>query len=128
MSNRTSVQVENRASLAPILIESLRDNNGRRSVTRLYLHPGRNLILHYHTEFEETFEVLEGEFTVWHAKTNNINAGQSSRKIKLKETHRFKNQSQQIVIANVIVEPGHAGCEDVNKILAGLEKEANLMR
>lgn len=110
-------------SLAPVTVESLKNNNGKRSVTLAIFPPGAECLWHEHAQYEETFEIKEGEFTVWHGTTKEvIKAGQSSGKIKLREPHRFKNESQQNVVAHIIVEPGHKGCEDVNSILAGLEK------
>jgi mannose-6-phosphate isomerase-like protein (cupin superfamily) len=113
--------------MAPVLIESLRDNGGTRSVTRGFFPPGAESLLHYHTQFEETFEVVEGEFTVWLGTTKlTLGAGQSSPKIKSNELHRFKNLTQKNVVANVIIGPGHVGCENATLILAGLEKDGKI--
>jgi mannose-6-phosphate isomerase-like protein (cupin superfamily) len=111
-------------SNAPILIESLNDNGSKRSITQGVFPPGAECYFHYHTQFEETFEVIEGKFTVFIGNTKlTLTKGQSSPQIKKREIHRFKNLSQKNVIANIILEPGHPGCENVNKILSGLEKD-----
>src|SRR5450432_677392 len=111
-------------SNAPILIESLKENNGKRSVSKGIFPPGAECLKHYHTQWEETFEVVEGEFTVHIGKTvYSLTAGQSAPKIKINEIHYFQNLSKQNVIANVISEPGHAGCENATRILSGLESD-----
>jgi quercetin dioxygenase-like cupin family protein len=111
-------------SQAPILIESLKDNNGRRTISQAVFPPGAECPMHYHTEFEETFEVLEGEFTVFIGKTKlTLTTGQSTPKIKTNENHYFKNSSKKNVVVNIISEPGHAGGENATKILSGLERD-----
>jgi quercetin dioxygenase-like cupin family protein len=111
-------------SNAPVLIESLKDNNSKRSVSKGVFPPGAECLKHYHTQWEETFEVLEGEFTVYIGKTvHTLTAGQSAPKIKTNEFHHFKNLSKQNVIANIISEPGYAGCENATKIVSGLETD-----
>jgi quercetin dioxygenase-like cupin family protein len=111
----------------PILIESLKDNNGKRSISKAVFPPGAKCFRHHHTQWEETFEVIEGEFTVYIGKAMHIlTAGKSSPKIRTGEAHYFKNLSKQNVIANVISEPGHVGCENATKILSGLEADGRL--
>lgn len=111
----------------PTLIESLTTNNGKRSVTRATFPPGAKALLHYHTQFRETFKVHKGELTILHgAIKQTLQAGQSSNTINTHEIHCFKNLSHQNVVADIILEPGHLGCEMTNMILAGLEREGKL--
>ena len=71
--------------------------------------------------------MLEGEFTVWQGNTKlTLTQGQLTPKIRTNEIHYFKNLSQKNVLANIIIEPGHAGCEHVTRILGGLEKDGLL--
>jgi uncharacterized cupin superfamily protein len=66
--------------------------------------------MHYHTKSEETFKVIEGEFTVFIGKRKlTFTKGQSTPKIKTNENHYFKNSSQKNVVSNIIFERGHVG-------------------
>jgi mannose-6-phosphate isomerase-like protein (cupin superfamily) len=114
-------------SYGPTLIESLTTNNGKRTITRAVFPPGAKALLHYHTQFRETFKVHEGELTIFHGSTKQtLKTGQSSDTIKTYEVHCFKNLSHQNIVADIILEPGHLGCEMTNMILAGLEREGKL--
>jgi quercetin dioxygenase-like cupin family protein len=105
----------------PVLIESLTSNGGRRSVTRAVFARAAKAVLHYHTEYEETFHVIKGQLTV--IKSGQIfvvNSGQHSPTIHIGEFHTYKNDSDSDVTVDIILEPGHAGCEAANNIVANL--------
>ena len=45
--------------------ESCTANDGERTVIQGMFAPGAMAPMHYHTEFNESFEVLKGELSVW---------------------------------------------------------------
>jgi quercetin dioxygenase-like cupin family protein len=45
--------------------ESCTTNGGVRTVINGIFIPGAMAPMHYHTEFDESFEILEGELAVW---------------------------------------------------------------
>src|SRR3982750_4107316 len=101
----------------PTLIESLTSNHGARSVTRATFPAGATALKHYHTDYRETFKVLQGELTVIKAGNRYaVKAGQLSPTIETKEIHTYINGTKENVIVDIILEPGHRGCELANII------------
>ncbi|NOT76652.1 MAG: cupin domain-containing protein [Cyclobacteriaceae bacterium] len=111
----------------PITIESLHSNGGARTVTRAVFPPGASAVMHYHTQYNESFRVIEGQLIlIKSGKEFKLNIGQLSPEIEFTEIHTYKNKSDHEVIVDIILEPGHQGCEDSNLILAALAKENKL--
>lgn len=107
---------------APTLLESLHDNNGVRSRFQV-ISVGGSVPTHYHEQFDEIFEIVEGEATLWigKAKTKLI-AGQSVT-AKKNIIHAYKVKSGTKAVVNVTLEPGNQGFENVIKIMNGLQAE-----
>jgi mannose-6-phosphate isomerase-like protein (cupin superfamily) len=111
----------------PVTIESFRNNGGKRSVTRAIFPAGAKAVFHYHTQYQETFRVLSGELNVIHGDVmQTVRQGQLSDIIPRNETHCYMNVSTNAVEVDIILEPGHKGCEMTNSIVTGLEKDDKL--
>jgi len=111
----------------PVTIESLESNGGTRSVTKAVFPPGAKAVSHYHTEYEETFKVSRGQLTVIkNGKRIAVNAGELSPTIKMRDVHTYINESSADVTVEIILEPGHKGCEIANRLLIVLAKQKKL--
>ncbi len=111
----------------PLLIESLRNNSGDRSVTRVTLPPDAKALPHFHSLYNETFVVHSGWLTVIHnSGKHRIGQDIKSYTIPKRDTHAYKNDSGGEVVVDFILEPGHDGCEKTNDIIAGLARDKRL--
>lgn len=103
--------------------ESCETNGGLRSVIQGVFAHGAMAPTHYHTEFEESFEVLEGELSVWDSGHKKILKPRDKSTIKKRVLHRFKNESGKSAKVLVILEPGYKPFEQNIKIMMGLQKD-----
>lgn len=103
--------------------ESCTTNGGVRSVIHGIFADGAMAPTHYHTEFSESFEVLEGELSVWQeGKKMILKAGDRATIPKLVR-HKFKNESGSTVIVNIIIEPGYKPFEQNIQVMMGLQRD-----
>ena len=106
--------------------ESCRTNRGKRSVVYAVFSPGASASTHFHTDFDETLEVTEGELIVWiERKKHRLTPGDRVA-IPRGVRHRFKNKSGAFAKAIVTLEPGHRGYEQNIAILRGLQADGKL--
>jgi quercetin dioxygenase-like cupin family protein len=111
----------------PVTIETLKSNGGLRSITRAILPAGAKAVRHYHTQYTERFKVIQGELIVIKSgKKYSVRAGESSPSINTMEVHYFKNESADAVTVDIILQPGHQGCETSNLIFSALARENKL--
>lgn len=103
--------------------ESSTENGGVRSVIHGIFISGAMAPMHYHTEFNESFEVLEGELTVWNNGQKSILKPGDKTTVKMNLRHKFKNESNQTVKVLITTEPGYKPFEENIKIMMGLQKD-----
>ena len=103
--------------------ESCTENGGIRSVIYGIFIPGAMAPMHYHTEFNESFEVLEGELTVWNNGLKTILKPGDKTTVKRNLHHKFKNKSDHTVKVHITTEPGYENFEKNIKIMMGLQKD-----
>lgn len=114
---------EDRRDKVGFVKESCRTNDGRRSVIQGSFGPGAMAPTHYHTEFDESFEILEGELSVWNTgKKMTLTSGDKAT-IRRGAHHSFKNESGKTVRALVILEPGYYPFEQNIQIMMGLQRD-----
>lgn len=108
------------------LIESARNNNGKVSRFESKVAPGSTVPTHYHMAFEEHFEVIEGELTVWIDNRKVVLTAGQKFEIKKNVKHRWKNESKTETrfIGSVI--PGNIAFESLLPLFAGLKKDGQL--
>ena len=103
--------------------ESCTGNGGIRTVINGIFIPGAMAPMHYHTEFDESFEILEGELSVWNnGEKLTLKKGDKAT-VKKRVLHRFKNESDSDVKLLVTTEPGYEPFEQNIKIMMGLQKD-----
>ncbi|MEJ1242245.1 cupin domain-containing protein [Chryseolinea sp. T2] len=111
----------------PVTIESLESNGGARTVTKAIFPPGAKSVPHVHTAYEERFKVLQGELTVIKNGIEYVvNTGEYSPTIQKGERHSYINKSRQAVTVDIILQPGHEGCEVSNRLFVALAKQNRL--
>jgi quercetin dioxygenase-like cupin family protein len=104
-------------------LQTSAETNGKFSEMEFTLGPGGGNPVHRHTGFTETFTAIDG----------NLGLSLNGREIVLKlgetvtvkrgEVHRFYNKSKQEVKFNVVITPGHAGAENMLRIMYGLAQD-----
>ena len=118
--------MENTLDKVGYVEESCTTNGGVRSVIHGVFTPGAMAPNHYHTEFNESFEIIEGELAVWDTgKKTVLKAGERTT-INLGNLHKFKNESDKAVTLLITVEPGYVTFEHNINIMRGLQDEGML--
>lgn len=105
----------------PYLIESGESNGGRRTVLRAWFHAGASVQPHFHTEFEETFRITEGEMLIEVDGNQQVLKAGDSIKIPPRAVHSFSMLS--LSVAEIILKPAHPGFEQAMAVLAGTQKD-----
>jgi quercetin dioxygenase-like cupin family protein len=111
----------------PTIVESMASNHGARSITRVTFPAGATAIKHYHTEYRETFKVHQGELAVIKDGKKYLVKSGLSPIIEMNEIHTYKNSTKENVVVDIILEPGHSGCELANMIITGIAEENKLV-
>jgi mannose-6-phosphate isomerase-like protein (cupin superfamily) len=78
---------------------------------------------HYHTLFEETFEVLEGELFIGKGKMNTTLKPGDSITVPIGSVHFFKNKTDLNCRVRISINPGNTDFEDAFSIYYGLKKD-----
>ncbi len=112
---------------AATFLKTARETQGEYTLLEIELaaHGGNGL--HYHTEFTEQFEVLDGEL--------NVQLGSEQQTLKPGETalvprnvsHRFFSTSDEPARFLVTLRPGHAGFEKSVQVAYGLASDGKTM-
>lgn len=96
------------------------ETGGAYTLIQVELSPGGGNSAHTHSEFTETFKMIQGPLTL---QCNNLEKtlqeGESFT-VPKKAVHLFKNPTDKKVIFQVELRPGYAGFEKAIKIAYGL--------
>jgi mannose-6-phosphate isomerase-like protein (cupin superfamily) len=106
-----------------IFLTTSKQSNGEKTIMEVTIGPKGGNPLHYHKQFSETFNVLEGELT--------IQVGPEKMKLKagdkatapMHTNHRFYNTSGKPVRFTVELRPASEGFENVLRIAFGLAQD-----
>ena len=106
--------------------ELCEESNGTRTVAEITLKKGGKVPLHYHYEFSEYYEVLEGQL-----KMQIGNDIRTLRKgdyvlIPIKTDHRYFNDSDSEVKFKVVIQPGNMGYQLLVSVLNGLARDGKV--
>ena len=101
-------------------LETSASTGGRRTLIEIELAPGGGNPPHYHTNFSERFEVLEGELQVLlGTETQTLRPGETKTAYR-NTLHCFKNPTDKTVRFLVDIQPGSTGFERALQIAYGL--------
>ena len=107
-----------------ILVESARDNGGKRSVLDIEVGGGGGVMGHFHDVHQERIEVLEGVIEVTlDGVTRKVPAGQQVV-VEPGQSHLWQNASQtEVMRFRGTFTPGHPGFEAALQVLFGLARD-----
>jgi len=106
-------------------IETAKSSNGKITCIEVELAPNGGNELHFHTNFIETFEVLEGELNIRLKKDMlNLKVGES-RSVPRNVLHYFKNTTSKPVRFLVKIEPASQNFEAFLAIMYGLARDGS---
>lgn len=107
-------------------IELFEETKGTRTVAQALLQPGKGIPLHYHHEFSEYYEVLDGELQLQVGKEiKNLKKGQYAM-VPPKTNHRYFNNTGIPVKFKVVVQPGNFGFQLLIAVLNGLARDGKV--
>ncbi|MBS1646411.1 MAG: cupin domain-containing protein [Bacteroidetes bacterium] len=105
-------------------LKTSEETNGLCTLMELELPSGTpGVITHYHTEFTESFTILEGELTVHIGKEKRILKKGDKASVPPNTLHRWYNASKSQVTARVELTPGHTNFERSLIIAYGLARD-----
>ena len=103
--------------------ELCEESSGTRTVAEITLKNRGKIPLHYHFEFSEYYEVLEGELKMQVGKEiKTLNKGDYLL-IPVKTVHRYFNESGKDVRFKVVIQPGNIGYQLLVSVLNGLARD-----
>jgi len=103
--------------------ELCEETSGTRTVAEVILKSGGKIPLHYHFEFSEYYEVLEGELKMQVGKEiKTLHKGEYLL-IPVKTAHRYFNESDKEVKFKVVIQPGNVGYQLLVSVLNGLARD-----
>lgn len=104
-------------------VHTAQSTNGKKTVVDIHLEPKGGLNLHYHKDFEETFEVQQGELMVQIGKKKKKLVPGEKVTIKRNENHRFYSDSEKPTKFRGTLIPAHEGFEKSLAIVYGLASD-----
>ena len=126
--------MKNRVHSNPILgnriefKELCEDTSGTRTVAEITLNPWGSIPLHYHNEFSEYYEVLEGELKMQVGKEIKTLRKGDYVLIPIKTVHRYFNETNQPVKFKVVIQPGNIGYQLLVTVLNGLARDGKVSK
>ena len=103
--------------------ELCEETSGTRTVAEVTLKSGGKIPLHYHFEFSEYYEVLEGELKMQVGKEIKTLHKGDYLLIPVKTVHRYFNESGNEVKFKVVIQPGNIGYQLLVSVLNGLARD-----
>lgn len=108
--------------------ELCEETKGTRTVAEITLEAGGKVPTHYHNEYSEYYEVIEGELTiVANYKTYILKKGDYYM-VPVKVNHRYYNGTDSDVKFKVVIQPGNIGYQLLIAILYGLARDGKANR
>jgi len=103
--------------------ELCEETNGTRTVAEITLKDRGRIPLHYHFEFSEYYEVLEGELKMQVGKEIKTLHKGDYLLVPVKTVHRYFNESGDDVKFKVVIQPGNIGYQLLVSVLNGLARD-----
>ena len=103
--------------------ELCEETSGTRTVAEITLKSGGKIPLHYHNEFSEYYEVLEGELKMQVGKEIKTLRKGDYLLIPVKKIHRYFNDTENEVRFKVVIQPGNIGYQLLVSVLNGLARD-----
>lgn len=107
-------------------IEICEETGGTRTVAEVTLRPFDGIPLHYHNEFSEYYEVIEGELHMQIDREIKVLRKGDYVLVPLKVTHRYFNTTSEPVKFKVVIQPGNIGYQLLVSVLNGLARDGKV--
>lgn len=108
--------------------EICEETKGTRTVAEITVKPGGKIPLHYHHEFSEYYEVVEGELHIQVGKEIKVLHKGDYLLVPVKTNHRYFNTSDKPVKFKVVIQPGNIGFQLLVAVLNGLARDKMVTR
>ena len=108
--------------------ELCEETNGTRTVAEITLDAFGSVPLHYHNEFSEYYEVLEGELKMQIGKEIKTLRRGEYVLIPIKMVHRYFNDADRPVKFKVVIQPGNIGYQLLVSVLNGLARDGRVKK
>ena len=108
--------------------ELCEETSGTRTVAEITLKSSGRIPLHYHNEFSEYYEVLEGELKMQVGKEIKTLHKGDYLLIPIKTVHRYFNESGKEVKFKVVIQPGNIGYQLLVSVLNGLARDGRVKK
>jgi len=99
------------------------ETKGTRTVAEITLQSGGKVPAHYHNEFSEYYEVLEGELNLQIGKKTKMLRQGEYALVPVKVNHSYYNSSGKAVRFKVIIQPGNVGYQLLVAALNGMARD-----
>lgn len=109
-------------------IELFEETKGKRTVTESVIQPGKGIPIHYHNEFTEYYEVLEGELKLQVGKEIKTLRQGDFCLVPLHTNHRYFNASDKPAKFKAVIQPGNFGSQLLIATLNGLARDGKVNR
>lgn len=106
--------------------ELCEETSGKRTVAEVTIKSGGGVPLHYHNEFSEYYEVLEGELKMQIGKEIKILKKGDYVLVPVKTNHRYFNDNVSDAKFKVVVQPGNIGFQLLITVLNGLARDGKV--
>ena len=107
-------------------LELFEETQGKRTVTESVIQPGKGIPLHYHHDFTEYYEVLEGELKMQVGKEIKTLTKGGYLLVPVKTNHRYFNESNSPVKFKAVIQPGNFGSQLLISVLNGLARDGKV--
>lgn len=105
-----------------LIKESVKSNNGKRTVIESVFEAGASIPPHYHRKFNKTFEVLEGEIRIWHGSDEIVLKAGEKATVNKDIVHNYQVGNSKVVLKTTL-EPGSLCFENAIKVMQGINKD-----
>lgn len=109
-------------------VEICEETQGKRTTAIVTLKGGGNIPVHYHNEFSEYYEVLEGELKLQVGKQIKTLHKGDYVLVPVRTIHRYFNTSNMEVKFKVVIQPGNIGYQVLVSVLNGLARDGKVNR
>jgi mannose-6-phosphate isomerase-like protein (cupin superfamily) len=107
-------------------VELCEETKGTRTVAEIWLQPYRGVPRHYHNEFSEFYEVLEGNLNIEVDKKILTFKKGDYILVPARAVHRYFNTTADPVKFRVVIQPGNIGYQLLIAVLNGLARDGKV--
>ncbi len=122
VGNRADRTIVNGSDYTVTFLKTAAETNGAYELVQVELEPGGGNMWHYHRNFEEHFQVVDGAVTIGRNHREQLLQKGDSARANRKEMHFFRNDRNEKSVLLVRVSPA-AGLEKTLRVAYGLTND-----